>query len=563
MSFFRSLLHALNPWRRRREGPKTSRHAGVAVEHLDHRQLLAASFTPILPFTGNVTTDFPTALIGDGVARFELDRTAPNNDTAVVYTEPLNSVIGETIGPDGLPVSNSGFAIGEFRVAYDRENDILNIGLIAANPDAIVSDFDGPQSSNSGAVSAAVAALNPPGFFTDLYDAQAGETIFAFFDLDQDNKYDIQAGFPLFENQLATDPAKTYVVALAVPNTAPAAPDPRFGAPFTAPLADRFQGNLYLVNDPNHPDFEFSITNFSEVFATFNPGEELNPDSVFSVGIFANNPFATGNGTQINLRDVVVGDATLPDICPDTPPVIINPHENSHVNTAHPSDVRVVVFGTATFDVDTIIPETVTVGGALPFAAMPPRDINGDSFPDQVFLFNGSEITLPPGFSNAVVEGDLTTGGMFSSAARVFNRDASYYSAHDLALQEARQERLGEFALLTPLQRRWLTNTEGVDDLAANRAQALTDAQAAASARAATKAQARANNPTAVRAPAGVSVTNGPTVKVPMRRNAKGPAVLNVDSSPTVAVRTRAGTGKLQPSKLKIDMSAAQTAMSH
>ena len=53
MSLISRVLHAVQSWRRRRGGPKTAQRAVVAMERLDHRQLLSVNFT------GNVATDFP------------------------------------------------------------------------------------------------------------------------------------------------------------------------------------------------------------------------------------------------------------------------------------------------------------------------------------------------------------------------------------------------------------------------------------------------------------------------------------------------------------------------
>src|SRR5208337_3048826 len=53
MSLFARLLQAVRSWRRRRGGPKTVRSAGIAMEQLDHRQLLSVTFTGVVP------NDFP------------------------------------------------------------------------------------------------------------------------------------------------------------------------------------------------------------------------------------------------------------------------------------------------------------------------------------------------------------------------------------------------------------------------------------------------------------------------------------------------------------------------
>src|SRR3954447_10073898 len=57
MSLFARLLQAVRTWRRRRGGPKTFRYAGIAMEQLDHRQLLSVNFT------GNVPIDFPATQV--------------------------------------------------------------------------------------------------------------------------------------------------------------------------------------------------------------------------------------------------------------------------------------------------------------------------------------------------------------------------------------------------------------------------------------------------------------------------------------------------------------------
>src|SRR5579875_2489872 len=54
MSLFSRLLQAVRSWRPRR-AQTSSRRAGVAVECLDHRQLLSVTFT------GNVPVDFPAS----------------------------------------------------------------------------------------------------------------------------------------------------------------------------------------------------------------------------------------------------------------------------------------------------------------------------------------------------------------------------------------------------------------------------------------------------------------------------------------------------------------------
>ena len=106
--------------------------------------------------------------------------------------------------------------------------------------------------------------------------------------------------------------------------------------------------------------------------------------------------------------------------------ILINPHQHRHINTAHPTDIRVNVFGTSGFNVKQIIPSTVTLGGAHPIFAFT-RHINRDQFLDETFVFRGTDVNLPPGITQATVTGSLTTGQTFSSSTQVFNRNLSFY----------------------------------------------------------------------------------------------------------------------------------------
>ena len=53
MSLFTKLFEAVHSWRRRRGGTKSRKRSDLAMEQLDHRQLLAVNFT------GVVAIDFP------------------------------------------------------------------------------------------------------------------------------------------------------------------------------------------------------------------------------------------------------------------------------------------------------------------------------------------------------------------------------------------------------------------------------------------------------------------------------------------------------------------------
>ena len=107
MSLFSRLLQTVHSWRRRRVGPRTSKRAAVAMEHLDHRQLLSVNFT------GNVTTDFPSSEQNNGVAILN----DPNN---------IQPVIPQVLQKY---VYVSGFDISQLRVTYDSTTDTLNVGI--------------------------------------------------------------------------------------------------------------------------------------------------------------------------------------------------------------------------------------------------------------------------------------------------------------------------------------------------------------------------------------------------------------------------------------------------
>ena len=122
----------------------------------------------------------------------------------------------------------------------------------------------------------------------------------------------------------------------------------------------------------------------------------------------------------------------------------MNPHENNHVNTAHPTAIRVNVLGSSGFDPTTIIPSTVKFGdpdtiattGASPILNFE-NNVNHDEFPDETFVFNGLTVTLPSGITTAEITGETTSGMFFSSQVKVFNRDDSFYTPAQMNAQQA------------------------------------------------------------------------------------------------------------------------------
>src|ERR1700757_4943148 len=109
MFLISKLLQAARTWRQRRpDGHKTAKRTVVAVEQLDHRQLLSVNFS------GNVATDFP-ATQSPGVVIFN------SSNTPGIIT-PDTSFYGSLIG-------TSGYAISEIRVSYDSADDTLSVGF--------------------------------------------------------------------------------------------------------------------------------------------------------------------------------------------------------------------------------------------------------------------------------------------------------------------------------------------------------------------------------------------------------------------------------------------------
>lgn len=404
MSLFSRLYEAVQSWRRRR-GPRTTKRAGVSMEHLDHRQLLSVTFT------GNVVTDFPVSM------------------TPGVVVLPDNADVKHPpIAPNIAPIVKvSGFDIRAIRVSYTQNDDTLSVGLdqppsnqVGQPGDVIAGDAD--NNGNDGTVNPVVLVLNPT--FEDYPDFAASEYMGAFLDLTGDGFSDVVAGYAI------NDPRspKQYQVAEAIVNTnGPPNVLPDFGTPFP-----QYIGNIYKVNSPANPNMEFSIKDFSKLYLQ-ETGKALGPDSEIGLGAFGGSAEDTGIGEAFfPTQTFRLGDATPPTtpppVCPPvSPPIYINPHSEYHINTAHPTSIRVNILGSSGFDVSRIDPSTVTLGGASPTSGFQ-RLINADEWPDATFIFQGNEVNLPGGFTNATVSGKLTDGTEFSSFVRVFNRNDSFYS---------------------------------------------------------------------------------------------------------------------------------------
>lgn len=461
-------------------------------------------------------------------------------------------------------IATSGFAVNAIRLSYDPTDDSLSFGLEqplsgrGTGLPVIAGDAD--DNGNEATVDSAVLAVTPS--FRDPADLDGFETMAVFLDLNEDGVPDIVAGKP----QIPLESPKLYHVAIA--SNTPGSLRPDFG-----PILPNNTGNLYLVNDPRHPGFEFQITNFSELFEAFNPGVELTPEAVISVGAYAGSlTDGSVSETFINFKPFTFGDSILPppdcDCPPVSPPILVNPHELRHINTAHATLVRVYVYGSSGFDVDNIVNETVNLGGASPIFAYN-RRLNPDPYADRVFVFRGNEISLPPGFTLATLSGELADGTEFVSQIPVYNRDLSSYPGAQVLVSGPRQH--GSQVMI------------GLRPALANRPQlavAQADTSAATSqvpARAALIDQALAARNLAGRSAvrdaavpgrlgggltpaANGTLPTGPVVRIPLRP--MGGATGQEQAAPTVRIPTAAARPMLQM-PLKVITPVATPSHSH
>ena len=397
MSLFARLLQAVRSWRRRRGGPKTVRYAGIAMEQLDHRQLLSVNFT------GNVPIDFPATQVPGVVV-------LPNNP----------SVQHPTISPAiASIVKVSGFDISGIRVSYSPSDDTLSIGLDQPQSlnhpgEVIASDSD--NNGNSGTVNPAVTAIFPT--FMDPPDWGGTKSMGAFIDFTGSGVAQIVAGFsPVPTTPTPTDPTgppKPYEVAIATP--VPPGSTPGFGTELP-----QFEGNVYTLNSIAHPNLEFSIKNFSQLFKQ-ETGQTLNASSVIHIGAFGGSAQDTGIGEAFfPEQPVSIGAAQLPSTCPPaSPPILINPHEHRVIDTSHRDLVRVYVEGTSGFDVTSINPATVLLDGASPIAHFT-RHFPHSEFLNEVFVFVGSDIHLPAGYTTATFTAQTFSGQQITTSKQVLN----------------------------------------------------------------------------------------------------------------------------------------------
>ncbi len=417
MPLFQSLMKTLGSLRARfgRPRARTERHARVALECLDHRQLLSVTFT------GNAKADIPDNS-GPGFA-------IVRNANRVNIPDPVLRNL----------IKVSGFDINAIRMKYTPDDDILSFALEQPGNQKTIPEFpviagDADNNLNGGTVSPAVQAAVAPALFLDFAYLGESETMYVFLDLNNDSIPDVVAG-------ISNDPgvSKLYQVAEAVVN-----PDPVIAAntapAFGAPLQDN-TGFAFLQNaDPTAGAFEFQIRDFSQLYLS-QTGQPLMADSVVRVGAFAGSPDDFTDELFIKAVPVTFGVNPTPKCPPLSPRIEINPHQRRHVNTDHPGLVRVTVFGTSGFDVDNIVTDTVRFGGARPVFSFK-RRIDRDEFKDVTFVFRGNDLNFPPGIVEAAISGfynDPVTQSQvtFSSSKIIFVRGGNL-SAQAKAKQAAR-----------------------------------------------------------------------------------------------------------------------------
>jgi hypothetical protein len=416
MNLISKLLQAALAGRRVKEGGrKTRTRSAIAVEQLDHRQLLSVNFT------GNVTNDF-----------------LATKRPGVVVISSLNTKVSHPqfpIAPPAyaIPLKNdvqlSGFDLSEIRVSYDKADDTLSIGLNQPpnpkNPPNSVIAADADNNGNSGVVGSVVSNLAM--MFGQNFQEWPGlggpQEMAAFLSLNPaaigSMTPEVVAGFPLMPPPGQDTPPKAFEVAQVVN-----------GVPGEAPMFDQTNpvyplnaGNVYLVNSSAHPNLEFGIKNFSLLYQAVT-GSPLTPQSEIAVGAFAGS-HADGGIGQAFIQEFAfpLSEATVPPPTTQSPYILINPHEHRFIDTMHNDLIRVTIFGTSGFHVKNIVPSSVRLDGVSAEAYVV-RKFKRDEFRNATYFFNAKELNgiQPRGLDFATLTGMTTDGAAFESAKKVLNR---------------------------------------------------------------------------------------------------------------------------------------------
>ncbi len=400
MSLFARLLQAVRSWRRGRGGPKTVRYAGIAMEQLDHRQLLSVNFTGVVP------TDFPASKV-PGVVTLLPDFTNP------LTSEPQFGSFPQSPSLQSI-IKVSGFYIQDIRVTYTPYDDTLSFGINqppSINQPGEVIAGDSDNNGNSGTVNPAVTAIESS--FMDPADWGGTKNMGVFLNFaTAGDTAQVAAGFS--EDVPADGATKVYQV--YIPQN-PSDPQ-QLG---TGTVLPQFAGNVYTVNDPARGNLEFSISHFSQLYQD-TTGKPLTPNTVIYVGGFAGSDqdFPISKAF-VPSQAVLISAATSPNTCPPaSPPILINPHEHRVIDTSHRDLVRVTVEGTSGFDVTTINPATVSLNGALPIAHFT-RRLPHSEFLNETFVFVGKDINLPAGYTTATFTAQTFSGQQITSSKQVLN----------------------------------------------------------------------------------------------------------------------------------------------
>lgn len=414
MNLVSTLLRAVRRRRHIQRNRKSARRPVIAVERLDHRQLLSVNFT------GNVETDFPaTEKPGVVVLPYDINEIVHPAFPTGAYGAALKSAI-----------EVSGFDLSGIRVSYDSSDDTLSVGLDQPtnpnNPPYSVIAGDADNNGNSGVVGSVVSniATMYGTSFMEWPGLGGPQVMAAFLSLSPSAiataTPQVVAGYPLASPPGQDTPPKQFEVAEVVNGIPGQAPE--FDQ--TNPVYPLNAGNVYLLNSPQHPNLEFQIKNFSLLYEAVT-GTPLTANSEIAVGAFAGSHDDGGIGQAfIPENTFTLAQATLPTPTPTLPPspfILINPHEHRIIDTAHRDLVRVTVFGTSGFNVTDINPATVELDGVHAIARID-RKMRRDEFDNTTYVFPANELTSQPvGLYPATLTGETYNGVPFASSKAVLN----------------------------------------------------------------------------------------------------------------------------------------------
>lgn len=192
------------------------------------------------PLDGNVEEDF----IGSDI---------------LIIPDSIGSVGLPTVAPLPPPGTVSGWDVKDLRLCYNATTDIMYIGINVGNDiSTILGDADGD--GDPGQTSTWLAGHGG----TDIADLGSSECAAVFFDLDEDDIWDVIAGI-----SGVTDYSGFSVNRVT---SGPFNPALSFGDTLAS-----HKGSISANPDADHPDLEFTITHWSTL-----PGQDDSPG--FCVG---------------------------------------------------------------------------------------------------------------------------------------------------------------------------------------------------------------------------------------------------------------------------------------